>query len=263
MGERKLEQAIKDILLEGSFNFRDVGGMITEDGRHVKKGKLFRSGNLSLLTAAGIEVLQGLEIKHICDLRDQDEITNHPDPEINGIKWIHIPLMNDEAAVRQAGDIIKFEDKLINSKPGEMLLNMNRAMVGKTAAFEKIFRILLDEPDKALLFHCMAGKDRTGAVAALLLSALGVSRQLIEEDYLYTNNALEIMEKSFEKIGYAFPEHIDRDVVIAMYEARVAYIRAFFDEIEEKYGNVENYLINGVGLEKEEIHQLRNSLLEK
>jgi protein-tyrosine phosphatase len=263
MGERIVEQVIREITLEGTFNFRDLGGMMTEDGRRIKQGMLFRSGNLSLLTAADIEALKGLGIKTICDLRDHDEVTNHPDPAMEGVKWNHIPLMNDEAAVRQAGDIIKFEDKLINSKPGEMLLNMNREMVGKTVAFEKIFRILLQEPGKPLLFHCMAGKDRTGAVAALILSALGVSRELIEADYLYTNNALDVMEKSFEKIGYAFPEHIDRDVVLAMYEARVEYIRAFFDEIEEKYGNVETYLVTGVGLEQEAIRKLKEALLEK
>jgi protein-tyrosine phosphatase len=143
-----------------------------------------------------------------------------------------------------------------------MLLDLNRDMVSNTDAFLKIFKILLDEPQNPMLFHCMAGKDRTGVVAALILSALGVPREVIEQDYLYTNQASEEMKKGFEAIGYTMPKHIDQAVVIAMYEARIEYIQAYFDEIESRFGNVDSYLLEALGLESEDINLLRSHLLE-
>ncbi len=262
LGEKMMEQVLREVHLEGTFNFRELGGYPTSDGRRVKSGILFRSGNLSRLTEQDFVTISKLGIKNICDLRDDDEVGNHPDPVIEGATWNHISLVNDEKAVRQVGDLSQFESKLMNSKPGEMLTNLNRDLVANTTAFEKIFRVLLDEPGKPMLFHCMAGKDRTGAVAALLLSVIGVARDVIEEDYLYTNNTLEAMQEDFNAIGYTMPDFIDKEVVQAMYEARVEYINAFFDEIEREYGSVESYVLNGIGLEKEDITKLRSYLLD-
>ncbi|WP_052345855.1 tyrosine-protein phosphatase [Paucisalibacillus sp. EB02] len=257
-----MEKVLREVHLEGCFNFRELGGYKTSDGRSVKSGILFRSGNLSRLTELDIATIGKLGIKNICDLRDDDEIGKHPDPVLKGAMWNHIPMINDEKAVRQVGDLSHFESKLINSKPGEMLVNLNQDLVANTTAFAKIFRVLLNEPGKPMLFHCMAGKDRTGAVAALLLSTIGVPLDIIEEDYLYTNNTLDAMQEGFNAIGYTMPDYIDKEVVQAMYEARVEYIRAFFNEIERVYGSVESYLLNGIGLEKEDINLLRSHLLD-
>ena len=257
-----MEKVLREIVLEGCFNFRELGGYETSDGRRVKSGVLFRSGNLSRLTESDKEALKGLGIKHIVDLRDDDEIEKHPDPAIDGAKWHHIPLIKDEKVVRQAGDLNQFESKLVGSKPGEMLISLNRGLVANTAGFAEVFKILLMDPDKPLLFHCMAGKDRTGAVAALLLSALGIPQSVIEADYMYTNNSLKEMERGFAEIGYSMPDFIDIDVVRAIYEARLEYIRAFYDEIEKNFGSIDVYLSEGLGLSANDLSTLRSRLLD-
>lgn len=262
MGELSMRQISREVKMEGTFNFRDLGGYETTEGSRVKSGVIFRSGNLSRITDSDKEMLRELGIKNICDLRDNDEVQNHPDPVLDEITWHHIPLIKDEEVVRQPGDLNQFESKLINSKPGEMLLSLNREMISNTVEFRKIFQILIDNPTNPMLFHCMAGKDRTGVVAALLLSALCVPREAIEEDYLYTNNVLEEIERGFSAIGYILPSHIDQEIIRAIYEARIEYIRAFFDEIEQKFGDVEVYLSKGIGLSEEDLRLLRKHLLE-
>lgn len=256
-----MKNLTREITLEGTFNFRELGGYETTDGKHVKSGVLYRSGNLSRLTERDLVVIKELGIKNICDLRDNDEVSKHPDPDIDGVKWNHISMIDDEGVVKQPGEIDQFVGKLINSKPGELLLNLNREMVANTSGFERVFRVILNDPGEPMLFHCMAGKDRTGAVAALILSALGVSRELIEKDYLYTNESFDEIQKGFYEIGYTMPDFIDKEIVKAMYEARLDYIRAFFEEVEKKYGSVESYLLNGIGLTEQDLNTLRSHLL--
>ncbi|WP_053071854.1 tyrosine-protein phosphatase [Ornithinibacillus contaminans] len=257
-----MKQVLQATQLAGTFNFRELGGYETASGRRVKKGMLFRAGNLSRLTEADIEVLKGLAIKNICDLRDLDEVSRHPDPEMEGIKWHHISLIQDEGVVRQPGDLNHFEQQLLNSKPGEMLLSLNRKLVSNTTGFRKIFQVLLDSPGKPMLFHCMAGKDRTGSFAALLLSLLEVPREIIEEDYLMTNNVLAEVEAGFKAIGYTLPDVIDKEIVAALYEARIEYIRELFHEIERQYDTFDSYIRDGIGLSEEEIELLKDHYLE-
>ncbi|MBC5635336.1 tyrosine-protein phosphatase [Ornithinibacillus sp. BX22] len=257
-----MKQVVRERKLEGSFNFRELGGYETMDGRHVKSGKLYRSGNLSAVTEAGIEVLKELEISAILDLRDEDEINKYPDPDIAGVTWNHVPLINDDKVVRQPGDLSQFENKLLNSKPGEMLVNLNRQLVSNTTGLRQVIQLLLDNRGKPILFHCMAGKDRTGVVAATILSLLGVPREIIIEDYLLTNKAQSEIEAGFEAIGHTMPDVIDKETVKAIFEARLEYIQEFFKEIEVQYGTVDSYLVNGIGLKEEEIALLRDFYLE-
>mgnify|MGYP001954541921 CR=1 FL=1 len=257
-----MKDILQEIKVEGTFNFRELGGYETASGCRVKKGTLFRSGNLSRLTEEGIEVFKGLGVKNICDLRDLDEVTKHPDPEMEGVQWHHISLIQDEEVVRQPGDLNHFEHKLLNSKPGEMLMSLNRKLVSNTKGFRKIFQVLLDSPGEPMLFHCMAGKDRTGSFAALLLSLLEVPREIIEEDYLMTNNVLDEIEAGFEAIGHTLPDVIDKEIVAALYEARIEYIRELFNEIEYQYDTVDSYLRNGIGLTEKEIELIKEYYLE-
>jgi protein-tyrosine phosphatase len=257
-----MKHTLSEIKLDGSFNFRDIGGYQTEDGRSIKRGILYRSGNLSRLTEKDMEIVNQLGIKRICDLRGLDEIEKFPDPMLDGVIWHHTPILSDEVMLGQIGDHSDFAEKLRNTKPGEMLLNLNQNMVSFKQAFQNVFKVLLKEPDKPLLFHCMAGKDRTGAVAALILRLLGVPRHIIVEDYLYTNETLEQMAVNFEEIGYNNLQDIHQDVLVALFEARAEYINVFLDKIEAKYDNIEFYLTEALGLSGEDISVLKHHLLE-
>ncbi|MDL4839323.1 tyrosine-protein phosphatase [Aquibacillus rhizosphaerae] len=257
-----MDKIMREIKLEGSFNFRDLGGYQTEDGRRVKHGMLYRSGNLSRLTASDLEIVNQLGIKKICDLRGADEIEKFPDPKFEGIIWHHTPILSDEQMLGQVGDHRDFAETLRNTKPGELLLSLNQNMVSFKQAFQKVFKVLLTEAHTPMLFHCMAGKDRTGGIAALLLYILGVPRQAITEDYLYTNETLEKMTKNFTEIGYNDLSDVDQDVLDALFEARVEYIDAFLDEIEARYENVEVYAKEVLGLADDDIDILKQHLLE-
>ncbi|WP_407270308.1 tyrosine-protein phosphatase [Radiobacillus sp. PE A8.2] len=257
-----MQSTLREIKLNGSFNFRDLGGYETKDGRRVKRGILFRSGNLSLLTEDDLKVVNQLGIKKICDLRGVDEIDKFPDPILDGATWHHTPILSDEQMLGQVGEQTSFADVLRNTKPGELLLHLNQNMVSFKNAFQQVFKVLLTETHTPLLFHCMAGKDRTGAVAALTLSILGVSREIIVEDYLYTNETLTQMNTNFEKIGYNDLPNIDKSVLDALFEARAEYIDSFLDGIEANYGSVEMYSKEVLGLSDEAINLLRSNLLE-
>ncbi|MEN2766309.1 tyrosine-protein phosphatase [Ornithinibacillus xuwenensis] len=256
-----MEKLIQEYVLEGSFNFRDMGGYPTENGRSVKSGMLYRSGNINKLTEKDLELVKNLGIKKILDLRGLDEIDRFPDPSIEHAVWYHTPIISDDMLIDQVGEQTAFGDLLRNTKPGELLLTLNRNMVSYKKSFQKVFQLLLDEPDKPSLFHCMAGKDRTGVVSALILSVLGVSRELIIKDYLYTNQTLEKMAENFNEIGYNNLPDIEQDVLDALFEARVEYLQAFFEEMEMNYGSMDQYSKEVLGLTNEDIHKLKTHLL--
>ncbi|MFS0864412.1 tyrosine-protein phosphatase [Fredinandcohnia sp. 179-A 10B2 NHS] len=254
--------AITEIVLTGTFNFRDLGGYITKEGRKVKKGMLFRSGNLSRVTEKDLETISHLNIQKICDLRGVDEIEKYPDPVIDDAVWYHTPILSDDKMMGQVGTHSSFADELRKTKPGELLLNLNKNMISFKTAFQNVFNVLLNEPHTPMLFHCMAGKDRTGAVAALILSVLGVTREDIHNDYLYTNETLEQMNANFEEIGYNDLPNIDQDVIDSIMEARVEYIEAFLNELEIQYGSADTYCKEVLGLSTEDIDVLKTHLLE-
>ncbi len=164
--------------------------------------------------------------------------------------------------MRQVGDLAEQKHDLDVSNPGEMLIKLNRKITAYTSTFRRVFEILLSEPQAPLLFHCMAGKDRTGAVAALILSVLGVPREIITDDYLYTNNTLGQMKAHFQELGFGVPLQFDPSILDAMFEARVEYINAFFDELENQFGSVDSYIKESIGLTTEDIHILKSHLLE-
>ncbi|MCU9614855.1 tyrosine-protein phosphatase [Caldibacillus lycopersici] len=258
-----MKNVLQVVPLEGCVNFRDLGGYMTKNGERVKSGMLFRSGNLSELTEADRSLLQQMGIQKILDLRGFDEIEKFPDPKINDCTWHHTPLFADGSELAQVDSDSSFADILRRTKPGELLLKKNQDMVTYKTSFQQIFQLLLDTPDSPTLFHCMAGKDRTGAIAALILAVLGVPRETIVEDYLYTNEVVDQLNAHFDRIGYNDLPNVEQAVIDALMEARKEYIDAFLDGIEITFGGIENYSKEVLNLSTEEITLLKQHLLEK
>lgn len=269
-----MEQTSTRIIeLEGSFNFRDMGGYKTMSGQQVKCGRLFRSGNLAKLTNGDIDLVQQLNIGSIVDLRSIEEISLQPNPEIKGARGLHIQVIPDaelleeenisaQAAIHtDKNDMYK---QLISDGLGDrIMIDLYVQMVSFGDAFKQVFQVLLQKRDEPVLFHCMVGKDRTGIAAALILSALGVPQETILEDYSLTN-------ESFDKIKMAFVgndssgemKDINPESIGALLEARPEYLAAFFAEVDKEFGSVEHYLREAIGLTEEDYEILQENYLE-
>lgn len=261
------------IELEGSFNFRDMGGYKTMSGQQVKCGKIFRSGNLSNFTTSDINLIQQLGISKILDLRSPEEISLQPNPEIKGVQGLHIQVIPDgklaegeninaQAAIHTDKNAM-YEKLISEGLADQMMIDLYEQMVSFGDAFKQVFQVLLENSDEPVLFHCMVGKDRTGIAGALILSGLGVPRETILEDYSLTN-------ESFDKIKEAFVgnddsgemQDLNADSIPALLEARPEYIAAFFAEVDKEFGSIGSYLREEMGLTEENREILQGKYLE-
>lgn len=255
--------------LEGGRNFRDLGGYRTRDGREVKWGKFYRSGVLANLTDNDYDYLESRGIKTVVDFRSSEERRNEPTHwqagEIEHLTWDY--AMGDwEAAF---GELMAKPD----FKPGDMIQLMAdmypQLVRQQKPAYRAMFETML-ESDEPLLFHCTAGKDRTGVGAALLLTALGVDRETVMEDYLLSSEVLkntDIMKlpedaSEKEKRMYAFFSSLPQPVRDALAGVEASYLESAFAEMERQSGSVEGFIEQELGVDKTELAQLRATYLQ-
>lgn len=228
---------IIQVPLEGQSNFRDVGGYKTQDGKVIKKGLLFRSGDLSRLTSKDISYLNALGLNEIVDFRTNEESKQAPDKIPASIKaYESIPVAAGE---------INFATLLndAKSRPDKLrkaLVEANQSFVDDSKPqFEEFFRILQSSKGP-LVFHCTAGKDRTGFATALFYEAMGVHRDIIVDDYMASSQFLRPLQQSAHQ--FAKEKGIDPAVFEPLLVVKPEYIEAAFDLIDKKYGGVEAYL---------------------
>jgi protein-tyrosine phosphatase len=219
-------EALRVLPLEGLFNVRDLGGYAAGE-RQVKWGRLYRSGDLGGLSDQARRALEARRIRTIVDFRDESEREHSPDGDISTVKQNH-PLPID------AGNIIDLS-AVGRGVDGETLMaKLYQALADKARPqYRAFFSILAGEENAPLLFHCSAGKDRTGLGAALLLSALGVDREIILQDYLLSGTCLE--GKYAEWLS-ANP-HLE-----PVMSVRPGYLLAALSLIDRDLGGMEAYL---------------------
>ncbi|PEA54741.1 protein-tyrosine-phosphatase [Bacillus pseudomycoides] len=262
-GER-MTVAERRLPLQGAFNFRDLGGYEAKDGRVVKWGKLYRSEELAGLTEEDIRCLYNLGLKTICDYRTDFEVNHKPNPEMKDVRQVSLPVMQDLAKDLNINEFFHLGDLSMLGKPGEYLVKMNRDFVTGNEAFVIFLELIQDTNNLPLLNHCTAGKDRTGFASALLLLLLGVPEETVMQDYLLSNGFREqLNEKMMAFLGAQIKDETSIEILSAMFEARVEYLQAAFDEIHNVYGSVEQYAEKGIGITKEQLDDLRDLLLEE
>jgi protein-tyrosine phosphatase len=231
-------RARRVIPLEGQSNFRDLGGYESADGRHVKWGEIFRSGELSHLTGEDYGRISALGIRTVYDLRDQSEQTSQR------TAWAAGPI-HAFASTKQETDS-SFAKALaapdLDADKAHALLASFYSQMPRTYApeYRAIFHELL-EGHTPLLLHCTAGKDRTGLGSALILAALGVPRATIIRDYSLTDQLLKparLPPTPFMQRMMSLPPN----VLQAMTRADPAYIEAAFNSIQKDYGSTDKYL---------------------
>jgi protein-tyrosine phosphatase len=255
------------IVLEGASNFRDFGVCFTADGRRVRRGLLFRSNKLSVLTDTDRERLDAAGIRTIFDLRLDDERERDP------TAWSHPELVIETYPPRKKRRLVDMALEYPPTEAGALQLmhdfyaKMPHSM---THMFSAIIRRLAAGGAPCVI-HCSAGKDRTGVACAMVLAALGVEREGIVADYVITRHAWDReadMARATMNTGADtgavtdLRERYPPEARAVMSDAAPGYIEAALASAEERYGSLEAYLADGLELEPEVIAALRTELLE-
>ncbi len=252
----------REIDMSESVNFRDMGGIATKDGKHTKWGKLFRSGELAELNDEDLAYMKQLKIATILDLRSDAEIEEKPDMYPDGTEWLHIPIgdIGKQSKVDEMMKTIKEADpETFNAD--DVMLKASEQFVNNTENFKKLFQEVLNEgEDSALLFHCTAGKDRTGFSSAFILKALGVDDETIYNEYILSNYFRyayneDMVEKAAKYYG------LDQRILRQLMQVKKSWLAAGFEEINKKYGSFENYL-EVLGVDAAAQAQLKATYLE-
>ena len=237
-------------LLNSVSNFRDLGGHAGLDGRRVRLGRVYRSDHLAALTPDDLRTLQGLGITHRIDFRGAAERSALAS-EVAGIATLALSI--EPTVVHRVQALLAQGQEPTEAEAVELMCQTYRGFARDSApVYARFFRHLLEQPTP-LVFHCTAGKDRTGFAAALLLGALGVSRDDIVQDYLLTNR-LYVRSPLVEARG---PAH----VMDVLWSVQPAFLDAAFAAIEADFGGLAPYLQGPMGLGERELGQLRDSLL--
>lgn len=239
------------VALEGASNFRDLGGYPTSDGKTVKWNHIYRSADISKLTDADLKTLESRHIAVDCDLRGPDEVKNSPDRLPAGAQWVNMPAGSENVRVG-ANYAAMNRDSL-------MTASYSRTEHLK-AKYKPMFdQLLMLDDTSALLFHCTAGKDRTGVGAALVLTALGVDKAVVLKDYaatdIYWKQGRERVAQMMQQGG------TDSAQMAKMLAANPAYLEKFFGAIDQKYGSMDNFLKTEMDLTPEKLAALRTKYL--
>jgi protein-tyrosine phosphatase len=250
------DSALRMVRVEGTVNFRDLGGYATSDGHHVKWNKIYRCADISKLTNRDLDTLRERRITYDVDLRGVKESQAAPDRINPNTDYVLCPAGSDN----NLSDWMKSISGLTSGGDSMMVVYYSKTDF-LADRYRPFFQKLLSVPsDQSLVFHCTAGKDRTGIGAALLLYTLGVPYNTILEDYLATNyyraGANENMVKQMEA------RHINAQVAKDMASAKKEYLDATFQAITRQYGSIEKFLKGPIGLSSENIATLKSKFLE-
>lgn len=251
----------QQVAFEGAPNFRDLGGYLTRDGRRLRTGMLYRSGSLAHLTDADLERLATLKLRTVYDFRTPAEVGPAPDrlPPDSGIELVALPIGDPGVDVEDlrkriyAGDI---EGLQLAGSYANLVLN-------KSDIYRAWFEDLLDTTRIPGVFHCTAGKDRTGVGAALFLYALGVPRETVLQDYLASNHYLhDSIETIVWKARLASRFKVDGDRLRALLGVNEGLLENAFEAIEARYGSLDRYLEQALGLDQKNRERLQALYLE-
>lgn len=259
-----VDVAARGMGLEGADNFRDFGGYPTQSGGAVGWGHLYRSGNLSALSPADIDYMARLDIDLVCDFRREDEQRKDPSrlpSSDRQPRLLSLPITPGSQASALYGDTTSLDGR---DAMFAFMVDINREFVrAQSDRFGQMFAAILEQRPRGLILHCAAGKDRTGFGAALILSALGVSRERILHDYLLTRHYFDPW-REIPRVRAKYPvDHLDDDALLPMLGVDEAYLGAAYAAITEDYGSMDAYLGRCLGVGDAERRALAALYLER
>lgn len=253
-------------------NLRDLGGTPLSGGRTVRPGLLLRSGQLDRLDVAADPAVAALGLRTVIDFRTDAERADYPDRLPAGARLLVGDVLADQVnsgrmpAAAQLKDLLSdpvvAEEHLGNGKAQALFGDVYRSFV-RSGSAQAAYRMLLTEAaDPAsgpLLFHCTAGKDRTGWGATVILSLLGADDDTLMAEYLSVNPAVKRafapMIEGFTAAGG------DPDIALALIGVFPSYLEAALDEVAVRFGSVEKYVREGLGVSDETVGALRTRLV--
>ena len=220
----------------------------------MKPGLLFRSDRLYHLNPKEKALLRDNNIKVVIDLRNKDEVEHLKDTNIKAIKFIHNPMLPE------TDDGSPLKTVAIKHMTLPDMENAYRELVrrDRSDAWNNIFNVLLNDNGGAVLYHCSAGKDRTGVVTAVILTALGIDKETIYQDYLLTNEKPLYYKKMALEMD---PE--SREIFLDYFQAKKEYLDASFDEINKIYGSFDKFLLECCLIDKNRLSILKDKYLEQ
>src|SRR5882762_781573 len=257
--------SIRRLPLEGAKNFRDLGGYRTSDGHYVRWGQVYRSNHLVNLTAKDSEYLGSLGIRLVCDVRSDGERARAPDHWTgNAPEFLAVPIGSNLFSAPTPDDL-KRRAVAINGETKDSMRAYDYA-IEYAGQYAKILKRIA-AGDLPVVEHCTAGKDRTGVFSAILLTALGVPRGTVVQDYMLSNQYLlapDTIETTASDLQQAFglAEPPDIATVKAIMTARPETLEATLDKITKTYGSFDNYLREALKLSDFELTNIRQRLLE-
>lgn len=228
-------------------NLRDLGGIDTASGHVIAPGRLWRSSHFGAAADEDLDALRAMGFRSVIDLRGADERKHAPSRLVqSGIHEVHLPIEpRAMGALRQLREAGQPDASALTA----IMFEVYRRFVHEhVPVFASLLRLVADEATPLpLVIHCTAGKDRTGWAAALLLLALGVSREGVIEDFLASNGRWRMHDASSDWALLA--------------SVRAEYLQCAFDEIDNRWGSTDAYLEGPLGLDGKARDSLRARLL--
>jgi protein-tyrosine phosphatase len=251
---------------EGIANFRDLGGYPSDSGKQVKWGTLYRAGTLAHSSDTDLRNLGQLQLVSLIDFRSSQEKEEEPNrlPDPTGFTVVEIPTL-DDGNKALVGDIMERIDSgnFDGFDPNLAMMTANRQFATEfTPQFRQFIRTVLEADGAPIVWHCSAGKDRTGFAAAILLRILGTPRDIVMQDYMASREHALEARKSQLLLLRVFKGEEAADKLAIMMGVEEAWLNAAFEEIDAQWGSFDNYVSQGLLLSSADIQRLRKNLLE-
>ena len=228
----------RSVPLAGASNFRDLGGYQGRDGRTVKWRRLFRSDHLAALTPQDQDTLARLGVARSIDFRGQAESAAHA-YRLPGVDYRHLVI--EPTVIQRALELQRAGQHLTAQDAVALMQATYRGFVRESAPrFAELFRLLLAS-DTPTVFHCTAGKDRTGFAAALILLTLGVPRDVVMHDYLLTNTLYQRPP--------GMGSHAPEEVLRVLWRVQEEFLDAALHMVDNDFGGLQAYLVDVLGVD--------------
>lgn len=245
-------------------NFRDLGGYPTTDGRTVRWGALYRSGHLAKMTRRDLEKFAALRIDTVIDLRSEYERNREPNrlPKQNPPKVLELSILDEANAIMNKEIRQRIETREYDDLDSRELMSAayRQFAVDFLPEFRQVVHTVLEADGRPVLWHCTAGKDRTGFAAAVLLRLLGVSPEIAMQDYMLSKQYVD-RRKGQLLLLRLLKGRQAVDLIRPLLFVQEDWLAGSFEVVESEWGSFERYAAEGLELTADDIARLKENLL--